>query len=71
MDIPQEKLIIYYTENPYSLYCYTKIYKPFKDIIIEVAQKTLENLLKKPLERRICKRQVNYIKDRGFKKPKK
>ncbi|XTI90666.1 hypothetical protein V2W45_1240944, partial [Cenococcum geophilum] len=36
--IPQKKLLLYYTENPYYLRRYTKIYKPLKDIIIKIAK---------------------------------
>ena len=62
---------MYYTKNPYFLYHYTKIYKPLKDVVIEVAKRALENSLKKPLGRRTYKKKVDCIKDKGSKKPKK
>ena len=37
MDIPQERLVIYYIKNPYSFCCYAEIYEPLKDVVIEVA----------------------------------
>ena len=37
--IPQKKLLSYYTKNPYYLYYHAKIYKPLKDVIIEIAKK--------------------------------
>ena len=70
MDIPQERLIIYYTKNPHFLYYYTEIYKLLQDIIIEIAKRALEGLLKELLGRRICKRKAVYTGDRGSKKPK-
>ena len=71
MDIPQERLIMYYTKNPYFLYYYAKIYKLLKDIIIEIVKRALEDLLKELLGRRICKRKAVYTGDRGFKGSKK
>ena len=71
MDIPQKRLIIYYTENPYFLYYHTKIHKPLKNIIIEILKRALEDLLKELLRKRICKRKVDCTGDRGSKKPKK
>ncbi|XTI82640.1 hypothetical protein V2W45_1228984, partial [Cenococcum geophilum] len=68
--IPQERLIIYYTKNPYFLYYYTKIYNPPKDIIIEIVKRALKDLLKKLLRRRIRKKKAVYTGDRGFKKSK-
>ena len=65
MDIPQERLIIYYTKNPYFLCCYAEIYKPLKDVIIEIVKRALEDLLKELLGRIIRKRKVVYTRDRG------
>ena len=39
MAIPQKKLLLYYTKNPYYLRYYAKIYKPLKDVIIKIAKK--------------------------------
>jgi len=37
--IPQKKLLLYYIKNPYYLRRYAKIYKPLKDVIIEIAKR--------------------------------
>ena len=37
--IPQKKLLLYYIENPYHLRRYAKIYKPLKDVIMEIAKR--------------------------------
>ncbi|XTI82917.1 hypothetical protein V2W45_1203320, partial [Cenococcum geophilum] len=66
--IPQERLIMYYTKNPYFLCRYTKIYKPLKDVIIEIVKRALKDSLKELLGRRIRKRKAVYTKDRGSKK---
>jgi hypothetical protein len=50
---------MYYTENPYFLRCYTKIYKLLKDVIIEIAKRALEDRLEELLGR-LRKRKVNY-----------
>jgi hypothetical protein len=62
---------MYYTKNPYFLCHYAEIHKPLKDIIIEVAQRTLKDSLKELLGRRIYKRNTDYTGDRGSKKLKK
>jgi len=51
MDIPLKRLISYYTGNPYLLYYYAKIYKPLKDVIMEIAKRelTLELTIKTKL----------------------
>jgi hypothetical protein len=80
--IPQKKLLLYYTKNPHHLYCYIRIYKLLKDIIIKIAKrgklykqrdqlkKALKNLLEKILRRIVYKRKADYTKDKNFKKPK-
>jgi hypothetical protein len=68
MDIPQERLIIYYTKNPYFLHHYYKIYKPLEDIIIKIAKRALEDSLKELLGGRSCKRKENYTVNRAPKK---
>ena len=40
MDILLKRLILYYAKNPYLFCRYTKIYKPLKDIIIEIAKRS-------------------------------
>jgi len=40
MDIPPNRLALYYAKNPYLFYYYAKIYKPLKDIIIEIAKRS-------------------------------
>ena len=62
---------MYYTENLYFLCRHAEIYKPLKDVIIEIAKRALEDLLKELLGRRICKRKADNTRDRGSKKPKK
>jgi len=63
--IPQERLVIYYTKNPYFLCCYAEIYKPLKDVIIKIVKRALEDLLKELLGRRIRKRKAVYTRNRG------
>jgi len=70
MDIPQERLIMYYIKNPHFLYYHTKIYKPLQDIIIEIAKRALKGLLKELSGKRIYKRKAVYTRDRDSKKPK-
>ena len=82
MDIPLKRLVLYYTENPCLFRCYAEIYKPLEDIIIEIAKrsklykqgdqlgKVLEDLLKKILRRRVCKRNVDLTVGRDFKRSK-
>jgi hypothetical protein len=74
MAIPQKKLLLYYTKNPYHLYCHARIYKLLKDIIIKIAkrgklykqkdqlEKALKNLLKEILKRIVYKRKADYTK---------
>ena len=70
MDIPLNRLVLYYAKNP-RLFCrHAKIYKLLKDVIIEIAKRALEGLLKELLGRRIRKRKAVYTRDRGSKKPK-
>ena len=82
MDILLKRLALYYTKNP-RLFCrYTKIYKPLKDVIIEIAtrskpykqgdqlEKTLEDLLEEILRRRVRKRKVNPTINRDPKRSK-
>ena len=56
VDILQERLVMYYTKNPYFLYYYYEIYKSLKDIIIEIAKRALEDLLKGLLGGRLYKK---------------
>ncbi|XTI95827.1 hypothetical protein V2W45_1254669, partial [Cenococcum geophilum] len=62
--IPQKKLLLYYIKNPPYLCRYAKIYKPLKDIIIEIAKRSklevLEDLLEKLLGGRSHRRKKNY-----------
>ena len=51
---------MYYTKNPYFLHYYYKIYKPLKDVIIEIAKRALEDLLEELLGGRSRKRKKNY-----------
>ena len=60
MNIPQKRLIIYYTKNPHFLYYYYEIYKPLKDVIIKIAKRALEDPLKGLLGGRLYKRKINY-----------
>ncbi|XTI92310.1 hypothetical protein V2W45_1248355, partial [Cenococcum geophilum] len=74
--IPQKKLLLYYTKNPYYLYCYAKIYKPLKDIIIKIAKKDQlkeapDDHLEDLLIRGTRKRKINYTIDGASKKLKK
>jgi hypothetical protein len=82
VDIPLKRLTSYYAENPYLFYRYTKIYKPLKDIIIEIAKrskpykqgdqlgKALEDLLEEILRRRVRKRKADPTVDRDPKRSK-
>jgi len=82
MDIPLNRLALYYTENPRLFRRYAKIYKPLKDIIIEIAKrgkpykqgdqlgKALEDLLEEILRRRVRKRKVDPTIDRDPKRSK-
>jgi len=82
VDIPPNRLILYYTKNP-CLFCrYTKVYKPLKDVIIEIAKrskpykqgdqlgKALEDLLEKILRKRVHKKKVDPTIDRDPKRSK-
>jgi len=65
VDIPLNRLALYYAKNPYLFCCYTKIYKPLKDVIMEIAKrskpykqgdqlgKVLEDLLEEILKKGI------------------
>jgi hypothetical protein len=68
VDIPQKRLIIYYTENPYFLHHHYKIYKPLEDVIIEIARRALKDPLKELLGGRSHKRKENYTVNRAPKK---
>ena len=82
MDIPPNRLTLYYTKNPYLFRRYAKIYKLLKDIIIEIAKrsnpykqgdqlgKALENLLEEILRRRVRKRKVDPTINRDPKRSK-
>ena len=79
MAIPQKKLLLYYTKNPYYFCCHAKIYKLLKDVIIKIAKRgklykqrdqlkeALENLSKEILRRIVHKRKADYTKDKNFK----
>ena len=79
MAIPQKKLLLYYTENPYHFCCYVKIHKLLKDVIIKIAKRgklykqrnqlkeVLENPLKEILRRMVRKRKADYTRNRDFK----
>ena len=71
MDIPQERLVMYYTENPYFLCHHAEIHKPLKDIIIEILKRALEDSLKEPSGRIIYKKKTDCIGNRVSKKPRK
>jgi len=71
VDILLNRLVLYYAKNP-RLFChYAEIYKPLKDVIIEIAKrskpykqgdqlgKALEDLLEEILRRRVRKRKVD------------
>ncbi|XTI94936.1 hypothetical protein V2W45_1192412, partial [Cenococcum geophilum] len=78
--IPYKRLILYYTKNPRYLYYYTRIYKPLKDVIIEIAQRgklykqrdqlgeAPDNYLEDLLIRGTRKRKVDYTIDGASKK---
>jgi len=82
VDIPLNRLVLYYAKNPYLFCRYAKIYKLLKDIIIEIAKrskpykqgdqlgKALEDLLEEILRRRVYKRKVNSTIDRDPKRSK-
>jgi len=82
VDIPLNRLVLYYAKNPRLFRRYTKIYKPLKDVIIEIAKrgkpykqgdqpgKALEDLLKEILRRRVRKRKVDPTIDRDPKRSK-
>jgi len=82
VDIPPNRLILYYAKNPCLFRRYAKIYKPLKDVIIEIAKrsklykqgdqlgKALEDLLEEILRRRIRKRKVDPTIDRDPKRSK-
>jgi len=40
VDIPPNRLALYYAENPHLFYRHAKIYKPLKDVIIEIAKRS-------------------------------
>jgi len=81
-DIPLKRLVLYYAKNPHLFRRYAKIYKPLKDIIIEIAKrskpyeqgdqlgKALEYLLKEILRRRVYKRKINSTINRDPKRSK-
>jgi len=82
VDIPPNRLALYYAKNP-RLFCrYAEIYKPLEDVIIEIAKrsklykqgdqlgKALEDLLKEILRRRVRKRKVDFTIDRDPKRSK-
>ena len=80
MDILLKRLVLYYTKNPYLFCYYAEIYKPLKNIIIEIAKrsklykqrdqlkKALKNLLKEILRRRVYKRKVDFTIDKNPKR---
>ncbi|XTI91396.1 hypothetical protein V2W45_1247548, partial [Cenococcum geophilum] len=80
--IPQKKLLLYYIKNPRHLRRHAKIYKPLKDVIIEIAKRgklykqgdqlkeALEDLLEELLRERLYKRKKNYTINRAPKKHK-
>jgi hypothetical protein len=70
VDILQKRLVIYYTKNPYFLRYHYKIYKPLKDIIIEIIKRALEDLLKELSGGKSCKKKENYTVNRASKKHK-
>jgi len=82
VNIPLNRLILYYAKNPHLFCRYTKIYKPLKDVIIEIAKrckpykqgdqlgKALEDLLKEILRRRVYKKKVDSTIDRDPKRSK-
>jgi len=82
VDIPLNRLALYYAKNPRLFRRYAKIYKLLKDVIIEIAKrskpykqgdqlgKALEDLLEEILRRRIYKRKVDPTIDRDPKRSK-
>jgi len=82
VDILLKRLVLYYAKNPYLFRYYTEIYKPLKDVIIEIAKrskpykqgdqlgKVLEDLLEEILKRRVYKRKVDPTIDRDPKRSK-
>ena len=82
MDILPKRLTSYYTKNPHLFRHHAKIYKPLKDIIIEIAKrnkpykqgdqlrKALKNLLEEILRKRVYKRKVDPIINRDPKRSK-
>jgi len=80
VDILPNRLVLYYAKNPYLFYRHAKIYKPLKDVIIEIAKrnkpykqgdqlgKALEDLSEEILRRRVYKRKVDSIIDRDPKR---
>jgi len=82
VDIPPNRLVLYYAENPHLFRCYAKIYKPLKDVIIKIAKrskpykqgdqlgKALEDLLEEILRRKVRKRKVDPTVDRDPKRSK-
>jgi len=40
VDIPPNRLVLYYAKNPRLFRRYTKIYKPLEDVIIEIAKRS-------------------------------
>jgi len=82
VDIPPNRLALYYAENPCLFRRYAKIYKLLEDIIIEIAKrsklykqgdqlgKALEDLLEEILRRRVYKKKVDLTVDRDPKRSK-
>jgi hypothetical protein len=82
VDIPLNRLALYYAENPRLFCCHAEIYKPLEDIIIEIAKrskpykqgdqlgKALEDLSEEILRKRVYKRKVNPTIDRDPKRSK-
>jgi len=82
VDIPLNRLALYYAENPHLFCRYAEIYKPLEDVIIEIAKrskpykqgdqlgKALEDLLEEILRRRVCKRKVDLTINRDPKRSK-
>jgi len=82
VDIPPNRLVLYYTKNPHLFCYYTKIYKPLEDVIIEIVKggklykqgdqlgKALEDLLEEILRRRVRKRKVDSTINRDPKRSK-
>jgi len=82
VDIPLNRLALYYAENPRLFRHYAEVYKLLKDVIIEIAKrsklykqgdqlgKALEDLLEEILRRRVRKRKVDPTIDRDPKRSK-